>query len=256
MVRISPLVAATLVLASTLSTAQSPPRTPVLVELFTSEGCSSCPPADALLAQLLKTQPVPTADILVLEEHVDYWDSLGWRDRFSSASLTQRQRTYGDRLNLPDVYTPQMIVDGTTQFTGNDRSKALRAIAQASHTPKIPLTVSAIAHDTKIIVSTSSTSTAAFPPGDLYAALVETEATTSVQRGENGGRTLHHVWVVRSMQKFARVESLRRQGTLSLDLPKNTDIRNLRVVVFAQRASDGAILAAASDQLRASSHEP
>ena len=123
------------------------PRTPVLVELFTSEGCSSCPPADALLARLDRDQPVPNADIITLGEHVDYWDSLGWHDRFSSHQFTLRQSEYTQRLRLDDSYTPQMIVDGTSQFVGNDAAHALRAIAEAARTPNIPISLSSITRD-------------------------------------------------------------------------------------------------------------
>ena len=127
----------------------SPPLAsiPVLVELFTSEGCSSCPPADALLARLQRDQPVPNANIIVLEEHVDYWDHLGWHDRFSSHQITDRQPSYARRLRLDDIYTPQMVIDGTDQFTGNDSAHALRAIAQAAHTPKLNLTLSPVTFD-------------------------------------------------------------------------------------------------------------
>src|SRR5271163_1761135 len=103
-------------------------RTPVLVELFTSEGCSSCPPADALLAKLSRDQPLEGADIIVLEEHVAYWDGQGWHDRFSSHEYTDRQSEYCTRLGANDAYTPQMIVDGTAQFVGNDAQHALKAI--------------------------------------------------------------------------------------------------------------------------------
>ena len=118
-----------------IGNAQTPPdqsRTPVLVELFTSEGCSSCPPADALLAKLSRDQPVASAQIIILGEHVDYWDQLGWHDRFSSAQYTERQRQYGTRFKVDDIYTPQMVVNGSEQFVGNDAAHALRAIAQAS----------------------------------------------------------------------------------------------------------------------------
>src|SRR5271156_528780 len=114
-------------------------RTPVLVELFTSEGCSSCPPADALLAKLERDQPVDGAKIIVLEEHVDYWDNLGWHDRFSSHQYTDRQSEYCIRLGASDAYTPQMIVDGTDQFVGNDAPRARKAIEHAAQTPKIQL---------------------------------------------------------------------------------------------------------------------
>src|SRR5580765_5683547 len=111
-------------------------RTPVLVELFTSEGCSSCPPADALLAKLDRDQPVNGTEIIVLGEHVDYWDNGGWHDRFSSHQYTDRQTQYSARLKFDDVYTPQMIVDGTDQFVGNDASHALRSIQRAAQSSK------------------------------------------------------------------------------------------------------------------------
>jgi hypothetical protein len=111
-------------------------RTPVLVELFTSEGCSSCPPADALLAKLDQAQPINGAEIIVLGEHVDYWDGQGWHDRFSSHQYTERQNEYCGRLHVDSSYTPQMIVDGTDQFVGNDAAHAVRAIQHAAEPPR------------------------------------------------------------------------------------------------------------------------
>src|SRR4051794_22393096 len=108
-------------------------RTPVVVELFTSEGCSSCPPADAMLRRLDESQPVPNAEIIVLGQHVDYWNYIGWTDRFSSKELTERQRQYGETFNLDSVYTPQMIVDGKTEFNGADDAAARKAIATSAN---------------------------------------------------------------------------------------------------------------------------
>jgi hypothetical protein len=112
------------------------PRQPVLVELFTSEGCSDCPPADALLARLDATQFVPDAQAIVLSEHVTYWDHQGWRDPFSLEELTARQEQYVRRFGLDSSYTPQMVVDGAAQFVGNDPRALSRALATAAAAPK------------------------------------------------------------------------------------------------------------------------
>src|ERR1700726_514733 len=125
--------------------------TPVLVELFTSEGCSSCPPADALLMRLGRTQPVREANLIVLEEHVDYWDRLGWKDPFSSEAATARQNEYGEAFGGSQVYTPQMIVDGGTEFCGSSDTDALRAIRTASQMPKPAVQLSWEKDDTLVI---------------------------------------------------------------------------------------------------------
>lgn len=236
---------------------QVPPAatTPVLVELFTSEGCSSCPPADALLARLQQAQPIPAADILALEEHVDYWDSLGWHDRFSSQQFSARQTAYIERLRLSSEYTPQMIVDGTDQFAGSDVVHALRAIAQAAGTPKLALSLSPLAFDRDHIagavrVPRSTTSLRRFAAArraDVYAAVVQSMASTQVLAGENGGRTLHHVSVVREMQRIGSLaQAASTRLKFSLNAPKDAASADLRIVVFIQSTGQGAILGATS----------
>src|SRR5271156_755851 len=150
-------------------------RTPVLVELFTSEGCSSCPPADALLAKLDRDQPIQNAEIIILGEHVDYWDNLGWHDRFSSHEYTDRQTEYCARLSVEGPYTPQMIVDGTDQFVGSDAAHARRAIQHAAQTAKIKLTLSQpVVDGHKVSASVSAPASAATTQrADLYAALID-----------------------------------------------------------------------------------
>jgi hypothetical protein len=230
-------------------------RTPVLVELFTSEGCSSCPTADAFLARLQRAQPVPDADILTLEEHVDYWNTLGWRDRFSSQQFSARQTAYIDRLQLSSEYTPQMIVDGSDQFAGSDVVHALRSIARAASTPKLTLSLSPLRVDGDRIAgqvrfprpSASRRKSARVPDADVYAALVQSVASTQVLAGENVGETLHHVSVVREMQRIGSLsQAASTRLKFCLNPPGDTAPANLRVVVFVQRAGQGAILGAAA----------
>jgi hypothetical protein len=222
-------------------------RTPVLVELFTSEGCSSCPPADALLAKLDHDQPVQNAEIIVLGEHVDYWDNLGWHDRFSSHQYTERQSEYSARLGVDGVYTPQMIVDGTDQFVGNDSFHARRSITSAAQRSKLDLSLSRpVINDRKISASVSlPASSASSSHGDLYAALVDPTDTTDVRNGENGGRRLQHVGVVRNLQRIGTLKDL-GSGPLnfSLNAPPDAKLAEMRVVVFAQQRDQGSVLGA------------
>src|SRR5229473_964263 len=109
--------------------------TPILVELFTSEGCSDCPPADGVLEKLIATQPISGVEVIGLGQHVDYWDQLGWKDRFSSAALTNRQHVYGAHFGLDSMYTPQMVVDGRAQLVGSDGGAARKAIGHAVTAP-------------------------------------------------------------------------------------------------------------------------
>lgn len=226
-------------------------RMPVLVELFTSEGCSSCPPADALLAKLDQSQPVAGAEIIVLGEHVDYWDNLGWHDRFSSHQYTDRQSQYSARLNVDGVYTPQMIVDGTDQFVGNDAPHAVRAIQHAEQTPKLTLTVSQpLVDGRKVSASVSLPSSTAQTKGELYAALVDPTDSTEVRGGENGGRHLQHAGVVRTLQRVGSMKDLANGPvSFSLNAPADAKPAEMRVVVFAQQSGQGAVLGAVSSSI-------
>jgi hypothetical protein len=235
-------------LALPVSGQSSPaPRTPILVELFTSEGCSTCPPADALLMKLEQVQPVAGAQIIILEEHVDYWDGQGWHDRFSSHQFTDRQNIYGTRFKVESVYTPQMVVDGTEQFVGNDVAKAKQAITHAAQTTKIDLQLSAILIDHRHISGAVSITgnPAALPKGDLYAALVDPTAETDVRGGENGGRKLQHAGVVRSLVRIGSVQNL-AGGPVKFTLTSPADAApdKERVVVFAQKDGQGAVIGA------------
>jgi len=164
---------------------------PALVELFTSEGCSSCPPADALLARLADEPAVAALSL-----HVDYWDGLGWRDPWSARFATERQRAYARRLGERSLYTPQMIVDGTDAFVGSDARRARDALARAARAPKASLAPDGdalIVRDLPI------------PRAEAWHARVRREATTRVERGENAGATLRHVAIAEALTPLGTV---------------------------------------------------
>jgi hypothetical protein len=198
--------------------------------------------------KLEQDQPVAGAEIIILEEHVDYWEGLGWHDRFSSHQFTARQNVYGTRFHLDSVYTPQMVVDGSEQFVGNDATKARQTIAHSTQPPKIDLRLSAISVDHGHVSGTVSiaTNSASSPRSDLFAALVDPQAETNVRGGENGGRTLHHAGVVRSLVRIGSVQDL-AGGPLKFTFTAPSDAApgKERVVVFAQKSGQGAVIGAA-----------
>jgi hypothetical protein len=222
--------------------------TPVLVELFTSEGCSSCPPADALLSRLGRTQPVHGADIIALEEHVDYWDRLGWKDPFSSEAATVRQNDYASAFGGQQIYTPQMIVDGRAEFVGGSDNDALRAIRSASQSPKPAVQLSWDTGDNlKINVSPL---TVAMHGDDLQllVAVAENMLHTDVKRGENAGRALEHNDVVRQLSLVAKINSPSSgfSSTTTLHPGHEWNRDNLRAVVLVQERHSRHILAVAA----------
>jgi len=208
---------------------------PVLVELFTSEGCSSCPPADALLARLDATQPVAGARVIVLSEHVTYWNSLGWRDPFSSDAMTERQHQYADRFGLSDVYTPQAVVDGAAELVGSDAGAMVRAVTKAAAAAKTPISIEnaeVAGGEVRFAVRGGD------GKAQLMAALAEDSAQSNVLRGENGGRTLKHVAVVRDLEAMGTGAADGR--ALKLKLPAGSGA--LRLVVFLVDRHSGRVL--------------
>jgi hypothetical protein len=184
-------------LALPLIVMTSAPRTPVLVELFTSEGCSSCPSADNALARLVQKQPVEGVELIALGFHVNYWDYLGWKDPYGAPEYGERQRRYALEGDENRVYTPQMVVDGVRSFVGGE-DEAREQAALAAKRPKVPLRLTAQVEGDTVVVRVR-TETAPAHGLELWAALAENGLSSDVKRGENAGRKLAHAAVVRTM---------------------------------------------------------
>jgi len=209
---------------------------PAVVELFTSQGCSSCPPADALLGELALS-----GKVIALAYHVDYWDNLGWKDPFASPAGTQRQRLYGSALGLSGVYTPQMVVDGHIDAVGSDRSAVRAALAGARQGPLIRLA----AQGEKLTASVAAQK-GAVPADILLIAYVE-QAQTKVQRGENAGRSLAEYAIVRGIYPLGSWTG--EAATYSIDLSAVAGDAT-HAAVLAQTPGPGAIIGAVSGRIR------
>lgn len=179
-------------------------RVPMVVELFTSEGCFSYPPADALLSHLEKTQPISSAEVIALGEHVDYWNHSGWADRFSSPQFSARQSDYSTAFRKDTVYPPQMIVDGRTELVGSDDDAARTAIAQAARLPKAQVSVTQTG-DTLAVRVDHLPASAKSGPAEVVLAITENELNSSVEGGENAGWRLAHCAVVRQLTPLGTV---------------------------------------------------
>lgn len=205
----------------------------VLVELFTSQGCSSCPPADALLAKLDEDP-----NVVVLSEHVDYWNYLGWRDPYSSAAFSERQAAYVRRFGLRSAYTPQMVVDGQIEFVGSDGGYAKKAIERAARAAKSPITLTRNGDTIRVEAPADA-------KAELWVALARQNGASDVRRGENAGRHLKHVAVVRSLVKAGDV-GRDKSLTHTLKLPQpEAGTSGWRIVAFLQEPGQGKILGAA-----------
>jgi hypothetical protein len=230
------------------------PRTPVLVELFTSEGCSSCPPADVLLERLDRSQPVRGAELIVLSEHVDYWNDIGWKDPYSSHEYSERQSAYAQHLGLSSVYTPQMVVDGHVQLVGSDERLAAQAIENAKKVEKIPVRLSSIhfeANNTIALhVETGPLpSRVAAKSAIVLLAIADESDESRVSRGENAGRTLKHVAVLRNLVPVGILDKTAKfSQDVEIDL-RNASPRNLRIVAIAQEMAAGKVWGVGSVRL-------
>jgi hypothetical protein len=224
----------TLALLIPCARAQGTSRTPVLVELFTSEGCSSCPPADQVLQRLDAQQPVAGAEILVLSEHVDYWNSQNWNDPFSQAAFTYRQAKYVARLGGEGPYTPEIVVDGRKGFVGSNEEMARDSIAAAAKLPKLPLQLARLPDaGSHARIRISAGAAVEWPKSHLILVIASDQAGSRVSGGENAGRNLTHVAVVRSLEDLGAVSAspLNREVTLHV---RPGEMQSLRAVAFIQ----------------------
>jgi len=218
---------------------------PVIVELFTSEGCSSCPPADRLLRQIEKSQPVAGTTVIGLEEHVDYWNRLGWRDPFSAGEFSNRQNDYASKFGPDTIYTPEMVVDGQAYCVGSDEDSAFAEINRAKNAPKAKISLTVEPSDALGVQASD------IPGGHeklaVYLAVTQSNLVSNPTRGENGGATLVHSAVVRSLRQIGTIDGSTGHGfrtRTSLKLSPDWQKDRLTFVVFIQDERSKAIVGA------------
>src|SRR5580704_1267043 len=230
------------------SAADNTATTPVLVELFTSEGCSSCPPADALLEKMDALQPIPGTQLIVLSEHVDYWNHDGWTDPYSSASITDRQSAYVRALGLKTPFTPQFLVDGTAELQTHDIEQIVQFLRKVASAPKVPMRLVSVSvepgNPAVVQGRIESDVNSEKHKAEVYVAIALDHADSQVLRGENNGRHLSHVAVVKEFTKVGKLEpgkSLSQDFRVKLKLPGPGSM-NLRIVALAQESGPGKVL--------------
>jgi hypothetical protein len=211
-----------------------------VVELFTSEGCSSCPPADALVAKIEKENA--TKPVYILAYHVDYWDRLGWKDTFSQAKFSDRQNQYAEWLKLQSVYTPQIVVNGSKEFVGSDESVLRKSILAALSNP-IKSSLKLSINKQSITSLSLNYSTDQKTEGyNLLVALVSPTGTNKILKGENKGKTLSHVQIVRQFETTALQG--KTSGVVNLNFIKSNGAFQTEVIAFLQDIKTGKISAA------------
>jgi hypothetical protein len=226
--------------------AQTQPKKVVLVELFTSEGCSSCPPADALLRQVNGTETSAGQLVVGISEHVTYWNSLGWSDPYSLPGSTERQNDYGQRFHLEGVYTPQMVINGAEEIVGSDRAALVRALEkEQQQTSSMTLRIVSL-HQAggTVTVTYAAAGTVPARGADLLAVLADDSDRSNVLRGENSGETLTHVAVARSLARIATVQTA-GEHTVEVKIPASFQPgQKHHLILFAQTPGNGRVLAA------------
>jgi len=229
--------------------AESPATHPILVELFTSEGCSSCPPADALLQKIDTNPPIAGAEMIALSEHVDYWDHDGWKDPNSSAALTERQADYIRALGLKTAYTPQFIVDGISEARANNPQQFNKILQDAAAAPMIPVRIREVSVDAgnpAVLRARVEADGISDKHADVYVAIALDRVESQVLHGENGGRHLTHIAVVVQLTKIGKLQKGKGFAeNVQLKLKPGTDPKNLRIIAFVQEPGPGRLLGAA-----------
>ena len=262
MLRLTLAIVALLLTAGGESSSQTPAkpasasgaRVPVVLELFTSEGCSTCPPADALLTKLAEQQPVAGAEIIAIEEHVDYWDQQGWVDPFSSSQWTERQRVYATGLADHGVYTPELVVNGTSGFVGSHAGDTFHAIAGAVAQTPTKISISAEKSEkrdhARLRVEAGKLEGAqANDTAEVWVAITETGLHSAVSGGENAGHDLHHAPVLRWLHKAGTANpngATAFSGESDVKLDSGWKRQNLHAVAFVQEKRSHHILGAAA----------
>lgn len=229
----------------------------VLVELFTSQGCSSCPAADRVLARIVTKQPIAGVTVIGLSEHVDYWNRLGWKDPFSSPQFSARQSDYSRAFRSSQIYTPQMIVDGTEQFVGSEGRKLRRAISNTRHRQKADVTVSVAPEGHKDAVSLNIRASGFHkdvqsPRVNVLLAITEDNLQVRVPRGENAGKSLKHQRVVRRLEVLDEIDTEAAEAfstTARVRLDPAWKRAHLRAIVFLQDRNSRRVLGATEQRL-------
>ena len=223
---------------------------PVLIELFTSEGCSSCPPADIILQRLDDYQPIAGAQLIVLSEHVTYWDHDGWKDPNSSPALTDRQSSYETALGEKESFTPQFVVDGNREVHIEHIEQMEDVLKKAKDEPTIPIRIADVKVDpadpTILRAHIDTDANSEKHAADVYVAVALNRVESQVLKGENGGKHLVHVAVVQQLTKIGKLPKGKTFAQdIQLKLKPGTDLRNVRLVVFIQESGPGKMLGAA-----------
>ena len=221
------------------------PPVPILIELFTSEGCSSCPPVDEFVRHIDESQPVAGAQLIVLSEHVDYWDHDGWKDKYSSAQFTERQNGYVHAMNLQTAYTPQMVVDGYIELKGSS-ADIEQTFAKELKVAKIPVRITSAKIDAPSQLRVKIEADAPEKHGGaVWVAVALDHAASQVSAGENSGKQLQHVAVVEELRKVGKLDKGKPFAQdIAVKLKPDTDPKNLRIIAFIQESNEGKVLGA------------